>query len=94
MEIGDAVRFAIDNYHRASNVFDLIAVRTLGSPAQSAHWRHVIERAIAASGGTSDGVHEEKETLRGGKAEELERRVRRMVRAHRDASASERAPQR
>jgi NADH dehydrogenase len=94
MQTGDAVRFAIDNYNRASNVFDLIAVRTIGAPAQSKNWRHVVERAIAASGGSSDGVHEEKEILRGGKAEELERRVRRMVRAHRDASAAERAPQR
>ncbi|HJQ36246.1 MAG TPA: DUF1990 family protein [Thermoanaerobaculia bacterium] len=73
------VRFAIDNFSRGSNVFDLFAIRTLGAFAQSMNWREVVERAIAASGGTSGGVHESKEILRGGKAEEFERRARKMA---------------
>jgi NADH dehydrogenase len=73
------VRFAIDNFTRGSNVFDLFAIRTLGAFAQSMNWREVVERAIAASGGTSDGVHESTEILSGGKAEEFERRARTLA---------------
>jgi uncharacterized protein YbjT (DUF2867 family) len=88
-ETSDGVRFAIDNYARGSNLFDLIAVRTLGGPAQSANWRDVVERVIAASGGTSDGVHEEKEFLRGDDASRLEKRVKEMVQARsREATAA------
>ena len=75
----DGVRFAIDVYSRASNFFDLIAVRTLGGPAQAANWRAVVQRVIDASGGTSDGVHEEKETLKDDAAARVEERVKTMV---------------
>ena len=73
------VRFAIDVFMRASNIFDHIFVKTLGGPAESANWRAVVQRIINASGGTSEGVHQEKETLEGERALRLENRVREIV---------------
>jgi uncharacterized protein YbjT (DUF2867 family) len=77
----DGVQFAIDVYSRASNLFDLIAVRTLGGPAQSANWRGVVQRAIDASGGTSDGVHEDARKLSDEEAKPIESWVKAMVQA-------------
>ncbi|HEX8170535.1 MAG TPA: NAD(P)H-binding protein [Thermoanaerobaculia bacterium] len=76
---GDALRFSIDIFARASNVIDWLAVRTIGAPAQNANWRAVVQRVIDFTGGTSDGVHEEKEKLEGADAERVEQRVRELV---------------
>jgi uncharacterized protein YbjT (DUF2867 family) len=73
------VSFAVDIYARASNILDWIAVRTVGAPAQNANWRALVQRVIDASGGTSDGVHEEKEKLSDEEAAGVEKRVRGMV---------------
>ena len=78
-DTGGAVRFAIDVWSRASNFFDFIAVRTVGGPAQSANWRAVVQRAIDASGGTSDGVHDEAEKLDEEEAKRVEARVKSLV---------------
>jgi uncharacterized protein YbjT (DUF2867 family) len=78
-ELGGGVRFAIDVYSRASNFFDLIATRTVGGPAQSANWRAVVQRIIDASGGTSDGVHDEAEKLNDEDAKAVEMRVKSLV---------------
>ncbi|MDQ3282148.1 MAG: NAD(P)H-binding protein [Acidobacteriota bacterium] len=78
-DAGGAVRFAVDVYARASNFFDWVAVRTVGAPAQNANWRAVVQRMIDASGGTSDGVREEKEKLSEEDATAVERRVRGIV---------------
>jgi uncharacterized protein YbjT (DUF2867 family) len=78
-DTADGVRFAIDVYARASNFLDWIAVRTIGAPAQNANWRNVVQRIIDASGGTSDGVHEEKERLSDEDAARVEKRVRGIV---------------
>ena len=76
---GGAVQFAIDVYSRASNFLDFLAVRTVGGPAQSANWRAVVQHTIDASGGTSDGVHDEAEKLGGDDAKRLEARVKELV---------------
>jgi uncharacterized protein YbjT (DUF2867 family) len=73
------VRFAVDVYARASNFFDWVAVRTVGAPAQDANWRGVVQRIVDASGGTSDGVKQEKEKLSEEDASAVEKRVRTMV---------------
>jgi hypothetical protein len=73
------VSFAVDVFARASNFFDWIAVRTIGAPAQNANWRALVQRVIDASGGTSDGVHEEKEKLDEEEATRVEKRVRGIV---------------
>ena len=86
----DGVQFAIDVYSRASNLLDFIASRTVGGPAQSANWRAVVQRVIDASGGTSDGVHEEAKKLTDDEARPIEARVKSMVQArHREESAEQ-----
>lgn len=74
-----ALRFAIDTWTRASNFLDWIAVRTVGAPAQDANWRAVVQRIIDASGGTSDGVQQEKERLDEDAAARVEERVKSLV---------------
>ena len=90
------VRFAVDTYTRSSNLFDLVATRTLGGPAQSANWRAVVQRAVDASGGTSDGVHEEGEKLAEDDARRVEERIKAIVQGRKREqtrpSAPERAP--
>lgn len=88
-ENGGAVQFAIDVYSRASNLFDFIATRTIGGPAQSANWRAVVQRVIDASGGTSDGVHEEAKKLSDEEAKPVEARVKSMVQDRKRAEVSE-----
>lgn len=74
-----ALRFAIDTWTRAANLLDWLAVRTVGAPAQDANWRAVVQRIVDASGGTSDGVQQEKETLSDEDAKRVDERVRNMV---------------
>jgi NADH dehydrogenase len=78
-ESGGALRFAIDTWTRASNFLDWVAVRTVGAPAQDANWRAVVQRVVDASGGTSEGVQQEKETLSEEEAARLEERVKGLV---------------
>jgi uncharacterized protein YbjT (DUF2867 family) len=73
------VRFSIDTYTRAANVVDWIAMRTVGASAQAANWRQVVQRVIEESGGTSEGVHEETESLDEARAARVEERVTQMV---------------
>jgi NADH dehydrogenase len=78
-EEGGALRFAIDTWTRASNFLDWVAVRTVGAPAQDANWRAVVQRIIDASGGTSEGVQQEKEKLSDDEATRVEERVKGLV---------------
>lgn len=78
-ESSGALRFTIETWTRASNLFDWLAVRTIGAPAQDANWRNVVQRIIDASGGTSEGVQQEKATLTDEEAARVERRVKSMV---------------
>jgi uncharacterized protein YbjT (DUF2867 family) len=75
------LRFAIDTWTRASNMFDWLAVRTVGAPAQDANWRGVVQNVIDASGGTSDGVQQEKEKLSEEEASRAEERIKALVQA-------------
>lgn len=93
-ENNGALRFAIDTWTRASNVFDWLAVRTIGAPAQDANWRAVVQRVIDASGGTSDGVQQEKETLNAEEAAKVEQRVKSMVQDRKREETSEAAAER
>jgi NADH dehydrogenase len=96
-EVGGGVRFAIDTWTRASNFLDWLGMNTLGRPAQSANWRAVVQRMIDASGGTSDGVHQEVEKLDEEERLRVEKRVRELVQARKreETSASpEQTPQR
>lgn len=90
---GGAVRFSIDTFTRSSNLLDLIATRTIGSFAQSANWRAVVQRAVDASGGTSDGVHQEAEKLDGEDASRVEARVKSLVQERKREETNELAPE-
>jgi hypothetical protein len=81
------VRFAVDVYARPSNYLDMLAVRTVGGPAQDANWRTLVQRIIEASGGTSDGVHQEKRDLDDEEAAAVEKRVRKMVQERKNVEA-------
>jgi NADH dehydrogenase len=95
-DVDGGIRFAIDTWTRPSNVMDWFGVRTIGAPAQDANWRAVVQRVVAASGGTSEGVQQEKKKLSEEEAAAVEKRVRAMVqerkREEAEASASEGAP--
>jgi uncharacterized protein YbjT (DUF2867 family) len=91
-DLSKGVSFAIDVYARASNFFDWVAVRTVGAPAQNANWRMVVQRVIDASGGTSDGVHEEKEKLSEDDAAAVEKRVRGLVQERKREETAASAP--
>ncbi|HYC90113.1 MAG TPA: NAD(P)H-binding protein [Thermoanaerobaculia bacterium] len=80
-EESGVLRFAIDTWTRASNVFDWLAVRTVGAPAQDANWRAVVQRIIDGSGGTSEGVQQEKEKLSDEEAARAEERIKSLVQA-------------
>lgn len=85
---GGNVRFAIDVYTRAANIFDFVALKTVGAPAQSANWRSVVQRVVDASGGTADGVQTDTRTLDDDEAGRVEKSVRSMVqKRQRDESA-------
>jgi uncharacterized protein YbjT (DUF2867 family) len=86
------LHFSIDTWTRASNLFDWLAVRTVGAPAQDANWRAVVQRLIDASGGTSDGVRQEKETLSEDEAARAEERIKTLVQARKREEAGATAP--
>lgn len=88
-DTADGVRFAIDVHARAANLIDLVAIRTIGGPMQSANWRAVVQRVVDLSGGTSDGVQTESRTISGTEADEVETRIRTLVqRRERNESAA------
>ena len=69
----DVIRFATTVFARAATVFDWVSLSSGGSVAQNSTWRTVVERVIVISGGTSDGVQEQKEAVpddEGGRVEE------------------------
>jgi len=87
-----ALRFAVDTWTRASNVFDWLAVRTVGATAQDANWRAVVQRIVDASGGTSEGVQQTKEKLSEDEASRAEERIKRLVQARKREEVEEAAP--
>src|SRR4051794_21318481 len=95
---GTAVRFAIDVYARAANIADLVAMKTIGAPMQSANWKRTVAGMIERCGGTaSEGVQTEAESLDVEDAERVTNRIRSLVqKRQRDdgPSAAEHAPQR
>lgn len=87
------VRFSVEINSRAANFLDLLALRTVGDPAQSANWRTVVQRMIDRSGGTSDGVHSESMKLDDEEAARIEERLRSLVQARsRDESSAPERP--
>lgn len=74
------VRFMIEIYSRSSNLFDRIAMATVGSILQRENWEQVVERMVELSVGSApDGVMSESATLDDEIAEQIERWVEEMV---------------
>jgi NADH dehydrogenase len=88
-ESAQGVTFAIDVYARASTFLDWVTSRTAGALAQNTNWRVVVQRIIDASGGTSDGVHEEKEKLSEEDAAGVEKRIRGIVQERKREATSQ-----
>lgn len=91
-EENGVLRFAIDTWTRASNVLDWLAVRTIGAFAQDANWRAVVQRAVDASGGTSEGVKQEKEKLNDEDATRAEERIKELVQARKREEVDDETP--
>jgi uncharacterized protein YbjT (DUF2867 family) len=80
---GAAVRFEIRSYTRATDLIDLIGMRTFGSAAQHATWKKVVEEVVQRSGGAApDDVQSEDEGLDGEEASAVETWVEELVVGH------------
>ena len=74
------VRFTVEIHARAANAVDFLTMSAVGSALQDDNWRQVVERMVELSGGAApEGVRTEFDTLEESEAEEVERRVRRLV---------------
>lgn len=74
-------RFTVEVHARAANIFDWIALKTVGSAMQNQNWKEVVERVIELSGGQApEGVQSISEKLSEEDAEQVESWVRKMVR--------------
>lgn len=91
----NGLRFEIRVVSRPADVFDWIAMRTLGGILQSRNWRRVVRRVVDLSGGTApQGVKKRAETLDETETRAMERQadelVNRMKRAEHEASLPKR----
>ncbi len=74
------VRFVVEIHARASNVFDRMAMRTVGRVMQNGNWSQVVERMVDASGGRArGGVESESRTLDEHEAEAVERWIDELI---------------
>jgi NADH dehydrogenase len=85
---GGIIRFEIRSFTRASNLLDLMAMRTAGFLAQKANWRAVVARVAERSGGEPiDGVNDETGFLNEEDAHGVEKWVDELVVGLRRAEA-------
>ena len=74
------VLFLVNVAAQPANIFDWIAMRTLGGTMQSANWRNVVQRVVGLSEGTApDGVQKASGKFDEQEAEDLQRRARELV---------------
>ena len=77
----EGLRFTVEVNARAANIFDWLALRTVGSPMQNQNWKQVIERVVQLTGGQAvDGVQTTSEKLTEDEAAHVESWVRKLVR--------------
>ncbi len=73
-------RFEVRTYNRAANLFDRVALRTVGKVAQYQTWATVVQEIVDRSGGQApDGVQRVDETMEEGDAKDVERWVAQLV---------------
>jgi len=87
---GEATRFEVRSYTRASDLVDRVGMMMGGHAAQRATWTGMVEEVVRRSGGEAvDGVHSEMDAVPEEEAERIERWVEEMVmRRRRDESPS------
>ena len=73
------VQFAASIFARAATVFDWVALNIGGSVAQNWTWRTVVERVIEISGGSSDGVQEQREVVSDDEGARVEEWIRDLI---------------
>jgi uncharacterized protein YbjT (DUF2867 family) len=89
-ESPNGMRFTVEVRARAANIFDWIALRTVGSTMQNQNWKQVAERVIELSGGVAEGgVKISDEKLGEEEAREVESWVRRMVQSRKQEEHSD-----
>ena len=72
------VRFIVATHTRASSLLDLVALKTVGTAAQNANWREVVNRVIGLSGGNGE-IQDDHRTLSEDEASEWESSIRAVV---------------
>ena len=79
-QLPGVVRFIVEIHARASNIFDWIAMRTVGRTMQNTNWEQVVERMVEKSGGEApDGVESDTETLDDSEAEAVEKWIESLI---------------
>ncbi len=74
------VRFMVQIHARASNLFDFVAMKTVGSGMQKSNWEEVVTRMVELSGGAApDGVQTETIELDEQEAAQVEAQIEEMV---------------
>jgi NADH dehydrogenase len=94
---GRRVRFMVQVHARAANLFDLVAMRTVGSGMQRSNWEKVVDRMVGLSGGDApDGVQTETTKLDEQEAAQVEAEIKEMVtrRKRESAGSGNRPPER
>lgn len=77
------LRFEVRVVSRPADVFDWLAMKTLGGILQSRNWRGVVKRVIEFSRGTApEGVHKQTDSLSEEEIHALERWADALVHAH------------
>jgi NADH dehydrogenase len=82
------VRFMVQVHARAANLFDLVAMRTVGSGMQRSNWERVVERMVRLSGGDAPGgIQTEESKLDEQEAAAVEAEIKEMVMRRKRESA-------
>ena len=84
------VRFMVEIFARAANLFDWIAMKAAGETMQASTWVQAVERMVARSGGTApEGVQQDRHAFDDAGAEEVEAWVADLIlRRRREENAS------
>jgi uncharacterized protein YbjT (DUF2867 family) len=85
---GDALRFEVQVFDRAANVFDFLMMRTLGNRLQDANWTELVRNVVEASGGSTSDVEHTSENLDEAQADRIEEWARELTLALRRDEAS------
>ncbi|MGZ8919658.1 MAG: complex I NDUFA9 subunit family protein [Limisphaerales bacterium] len=79
-QLENRLRFMVEIHARASNIFDWIALRTVGSAMQNKNWKQVVERVTTLTGGIAEnGIETSSEKLDEDEAKQIESWVRQLV---------------